>query len=289
VGGYHTSGYAEGVMVLGNYAYVADGLAGLHIIDVSNPSSPVRVGGYDTSGYAFGVAVSGNYAYVADSSGGLVILRVANVAPVADAGQDQTIEANAPWGAKVHLDGSNSSDEDSTPGTNDDINDFNWFEQIDPCDPNTNVLLGSGQTLDCNLPLGKHTIVLEVTDKAGASDSNEVTIIVQDTTPPQFSLSVTPTILWPANKAMVRITPTWTVSDLCDPDPTVSLVNIQASEPANGDIRVDPDGSIYLRAWRSGNADGRIYTITFKAVDDSGNSAQRSAIVTVPHDQHNSK
>jgi len=213
-----------------------------------------------------------------------------NHIPIADAGPDQTIEAKVPWGAKVHLDGSNSSDEDSTPGTNDDIVSFNWFEQIDPCDPNANVLLGSGQTLDCNLPLGRHTIILEVTGEFGASDSNEVTVIVQDTTPPLFNLSVTPTILWPANKAMVKITPTWTVSDLCDLDPTVSLVDIQVSEPgaAPADIRID-GGSIYLRACRSGNAGSRVYTITYRAVDDFGNTAESSAIVTVPHDQRPSK
>ena len=50
VGGYDTSGYAEGVAVSGNIAYVADRDAGLQIIDVSNPANPVRLGGYDTSG-----------------------------------------------------------------------------------------------------------------------------------------------------------------------------------------------------------------------------------------------
>ena len=48
---------------------MADGDAGLQVIDVSNPTNCVRVGGYDTSGYALGVAVSGNYAYVADLVG----------------------------------------------------------------------------------------------------------------------------------------------------------------------------------------------------------------------------
>ena len=59
VGGYDTSGYAYGVAVAGNYAYVADGTAGLQVIDVSNPANSSRVGGYDTSGYADGVAVVG--------------------------------------------------------------------------------------------------------------------------------------------------------------------------------------------------------------------------------------
>jgi hypothetical protein len=54
------------VAVAGNYAYVADGLAGLQVIDVSNPANCVRVGGHDTSGAAYDVEISGNYAYVAD-------------------------------------------------------------------------------------------------------------------------------------------------------------------------------------------------------------------------------
>jgi hypothetical protein len=53
VGGYDTSGEAQGVAVSGHYAYVADGYAGgLQVIDVSDPANPQRVGGYDTSGEA---------------------------------------------------------------------------------------------------------------------------------------------------------------------------------------------------------------------------------------------
>ena len=74
VGGYATSGYAYGVAVSGNYAYVADHDAGLQVINVSNPANPQRVGGYATSGGAMDVAVSGNYVYVAAASWGLMIL-----------------------------------------------------------------------------------------------------------------------------------------------------------------------------------------------------------------------
>ncbi|HIJ53226.1 MAG TPA: hypothetical protein HPP66_10880, partial [Planctomycetes bacterium] len=48
---------------------------------------------------------------------------------------------------------------------------------------------------------------------------------------------------------------------------------------------VSDDGSIYLRAERSGTGSDRIYSITYQAVDDCGNAAVRSATVTVPHDQ----
>lgn len=45
------------------------------------------------------------------------------------------------------------------------------------------------------------------------------------------------------------------------------------------------DYDISLRAERSGKSDGRIYTITYEACDNSGNCATGSATVTVPHNQ----
>jgi len=282
-------------------------------------------------------------------------------------GGERIVECEGCWGVRVTLDGSCSSDADSAPGTNDDIAHFDWYK-VDACDPNFEDFLASGEIIDCNLPLGEHIIVLEVIDKAGAFDTNEVTIIVQDTTPPvitlkgpatmtlecevdsytepgatatdicdsnvpviiggdtvdtstcrtyvvtydatdasgnaaeqvtrtvivqdtippEFALSVTPTTLWPANHKMVLITPSWTASDICDASPEVTLVGITMNE---GDghttlnIQIGDDGSIYLRAERSGTGSGRIYTITYQAVDDSGNVAVASATVTVPHDQ----
>ncbi len=113
-----------------------------------------------------------------------------------------------------------------------------------------------------------------------------------DTTPPEFELSVTPTVLWPPNHKMVLITPSWTVSDETDPTPEVSLVSIVSNEDddalgdghTSDDIQVGDDGSIYLRAERSGTGSDRIYTITYKAVDDCGNVTERSATVSVPHE-----
>ncbi len=204
------------------------------------------------------------------------------VACIADV--NQPIEGQGPFGAKVVLDGSCSSDADSTPGTNDDINDFDWY-RLDPADSNNEILLGSGQILDCNLALGSHTILLEVIDKAGESDSNEITVTIEDTTPPQFNFSVSPNVLWPPNGKMVKITPTYDVNDICDESPEVSILGVTASEPGDAnDIKITDDGSIYLCARRSGNSTGLIYTITCQACDASGNCTIKSATVTVPHD-----
>jgi hypothetical protein len=75
---YDTPGFATAVQVVGDYAYVADGLSGLQIINITNPSSPTLTGSYDTPDFALGVQVVGNYAYVADSFSGLQILNITN-------------------------------------------------------------------------------------------------------------------------------------------------------------------------------------------------------------------
>jgi len=54
---------------------VADGGAGLRVIDVSDPAQPVETGFFETGGNPLGVAVSGTYAYVVDSDAGLYIIR----------------------------------------------------------------------------------------------------------------------------------------------------------------------------------------------------------------------
>ena len=57
---------AYGISVADNFAYVAAGLSGLQIVDVSNPENPEEVGYYNTPGYALAVSAVENLAYVAD-------------------------------------------------------------------------------------------------------------------------------------------------------------------------------------------------------------------------------
>jgi len=74
VGFYNTPGQARGVAVLGDYAYVADGDAGLRIVDISVPGSLSEVGSFNTAGYAEAVEILGTIAVVADGDGGVVLL-----------------------------------------------------------------------------------------------------------------------------------------------------------------------------------------------------------------------
>ena len=106
---------------------------------------------------------------------GAEIQELYNVPPVANAGSDTVYELTAPNGAIVTLDGSESTDADSSPGTNDDIVSFQWYEG--------DAFLGSGEVISTMLPLGNHNVKLVVTDSKGATSEDYVLITVQDTTP----------------------------------------------------------------------------------------------------------
>ena len=90
MGSLGTRDVALDVDVSNGFAYVADGLSGLQILNVGEPTAPTLVAGYDTPGYAQGVAVKGNYAYVADGEGGLLVVDVSSPSSPAPAGNCAT-------------------------------------------------------------------------------------------------------------------------------------------------------------------------------------------------------
>jgi hypothetical protein len=62
---YLSQGSAYDVAVSGKYAYVADGVGGLQVLDISNLAAPTLVGMLDTQN-ALGIGISGSYTYIAD-------------------------------------------------------------------------------------------------------------------------------------------------------------------------------------------------------------------------------
>ena len=73
-------GMGLGLFIKDNYAYVADGMEGLVIYDISEPTSMKVIGAYDTPGTAWDVWVSGDYAFIADLEKGLAVVDVSNPA-----------------------------------------------------------------------------------------------------------------------------------------------------------------------------------------------------------------
>jgi hypothetical protein len=82
-------GYAEDIALSGNYAYIANGQAGLQIIDISDPESTALIGEYITGKSAQGVAIRDSLAFIATASGnGLVVVNIENPAACSLLGAD---------------------------------------------------------------------------------------------------------------------------------------------------------------------------------------------------------
>ena len=140
--------------------------------------------------------------------------------------------------------------------------------------------------------LGSYTLTYTVSDGYNTAGGTR-TVNVVDTTPPTVgSASASPGVLWPPNHRMVPVVVSVSASDLSGPV-TCSIVSVGSNEPANGlgdgdtapDWMVTGDLTLTLRAERSGRGAGRVYTITLRCRDASGNEASATASVGVPHDQ----
>lgn len=215
-----------------------------------------------------------------------------NRAPQAQATAVSRTECVSPFGAAVLLDASGSTDEDSTPGTQDDIAFYEWFENFDA--PGR-TLLATGITANPTLALGSHLLTLRVTDRAGASSIRPLNVQVIDTKPPTLGFDLSRHQIWPASHRMVEIHATVSTADACGPS-SVVLISITSNEPADAPGPQDgftspdiadallgtADFDFQLRAERLDTGDGRVYTITYRATDPSGNEATLAQRVLVP-------
>ena len=84
----------QDVVIAGAYAYIADGEAGLRVVNLAVPAEPVEVGFADTPGDARGVVVAGSYAYMADYTGGLRVISIADPTHPIEVGAFDFLEAS---------------------------------------------------------------------------------------------------------------------------------------------------------------------------------------------------
>jgi len=78
----NNGGDAQGLYVQGNYAYLANGNAGLWVYDISNPADIQNVDSIDNGGNAQGLYAQGNYAYLANGHAGLWVYEANNALKV---------------------------------------------------------------------------------------------------------------------------------------------------------------------------------------------------------------
>jgi hypothetical protein len=211
-------------------------------------------------------------------SDNITVTIVDTIPPIADAGPDITVEQESHAGTQVTLIG-NATDIGSTQFN------FTWSEN--------GTIIGSEQNLTYTFNLGTHVVTLNATDMAGNVGSDNVTVTVIDTTPPEINPQASQSILWSPDHKYVEVKINATAYDICDPSPKISFVSISSNEPDNGigdgntidDIVIVNDFTFNLRAERSGTGSGRIYTVTYKATDISGNFATGTVTIIVPHNQ----
>ena len=146
--------------------------------------------------------------------------------------------------------------------------------------------------------LGAHTITVTATDSATNHTDKTVTFTVVDSTAPTITLNGNVITLWSPNHQYETVQVSDLVagaSDNCDAtlglnSVYVSKVTSDETENGNGDgntlndIIIAADcKSVQLRSERDGGGDGRVYTITFRVSDASGNTTRATAKVVVAH------
>ena len=148
--------------------------------------------------------------------------------------------------------------------------------------------------------VGTYTLTYSVSDGSHTTTTTR-TVNVVDTTAPVITLNGSSPSLWPPNHKYHTFNVTDFVTSVTDSCATslgvgavvISQVTSDEADNSNAgdgntvnDMVISSDcRSVQLRAERNGSGNGRVYTITFKVSDGSGNSTTATAKVTVPKSQ----
>jgi hypothetical protein len=145
-------------------------------------------------------------------------------------------------------------------------------------------------------PGGETSVTFSSTDSSLNTGSASSSVFVQDTTAPLVSCGAIERELWPPDHEFVDVGLSFSAADVCDTNPLSISITVSSDEDAAGaagaggtkhcpDAQIQPDGSVLLRAERSGAGDGRVYVISVRATDSCGNVGLCQVPVTVPYNR----
>ena len=220
---------------------------------------------------------------IEDSLPAAVTVAVTNVnqPPTAHAGEDFTADENA----LVALPGT-GTDPDLDPLT------FSWAQAggdpvvlSDPSVPSPTFwapfVNPGGETF---------TFRLVVNDGSLDSEPDDIVVhVLNSNDPPSCAVAAAePASIWPPNHKMIPVG----IRGVVDPQGdaiTIVVTGVMQDEPifGLGDGDTSPDAAlqgdeVLIRAERAGTGDGRVYTVSFTATDDFGESCSGSVKVAVP-------
>jgi len=154
----------------------------------------------------------------------------------------------------------------------------------DNCTPANQLVITQSPAAGSVIAAGQNMITVTVTDFYGNSATRDVALIVADTTAPTInSVTATPNMLSPPNHQMVPVTISVSASDSCDPAPAGKIIGVSCNETSDPrDVQITGDLTLNLAATRNPAGGGRVYTITIRCSDASGNNSDSMVTVTVP-------
>lgn len=140
---------------------------------------------------------------------------------------------------------------------------------------------------------GTTTLIYRSTDRAGNTETPKSITLKIDTIAPVLTLSVTPSVIWPANNEIVSVSIDGTGSDSVSGLASVSyLITDEYGAPLSIPLRGLTGNSsnwielLAVEARRLGtDRDGRTYTVIATLTDVAGNSTTATITIVVPHDQ----
>jgi hypothetical protein len=172
------------------------------------------------------------------------------------------------------------------------VPDIGTATALDGCDPSVAVTNNAPPLF----ARGETRVTWTATDASGNRSTavQRVTIHdLADATPPELAVALSPSVLWPPTRRLVQVDASIVARDRCDESPAVRLLSITSNEPAVRGRRRETldivgaslgtdDRSFLLRASRDTTGTGRVYTVTYEAVDANGNATTARARVSVP-------